>query len=264
MTATIRSTASVADKNSESGTIQVDRIVTGLDNSLFGATPQGRPNIMFVPEQHTGAIQIVNLNTNTVLPTPFLDIPDSELSAGGEQGLLGLAFDPNYAANGKFYIDITNAAGDTEIWQYKRSDGNPNVADPASKKLIIRIDQPFANHNGGWIAFGPTVISTSRWATAARAAIRSATHRTSIRCSASSCASMCTATISLETTKRITPFRTTIRSSAIPAPTKYGPTGYAIPTATASIPRRAISTSPMWGRMLTKRSITSPPARRSD
>jgi Ca2+-binding RTX toxin-like protein len=143
------------DTDPESGTIQVDRIVTGLDASLFGASPPGEPNKLFVPEQHSGAIQIVNLNTNTVSATPFLDIPDNQLATGGEQGLLGLAFDPHYAANGKFYVDITNAQGDTEIWQYKRSDANPDVADPASKKLILRIDQPFANHNGGWIAFGP-------------------------------------------------------------------------------------------------------------
>ena len=85
--------------------------------------------------------------------TPFLTI--TGVSSGNERGLLGLAFHPNYASNGFFYVNLTNAAGNTEIRRYRVSAGDPNVADPASKLLILTFAQPFSNHNGGWIGFGP-------------------------------------------------------------------------------------------------------------
>lgn len=144
------------DTDPESGTIQVDRIVTGLDRTIFAGSPPGQPDKLYVAEQHTGTIKIVDLNTNTVSDTPFLDLNDASLASGNEQGLLGVAFDPNYATNGKMYVDITDAHGNIRILEYTRSESDPNVADPDSKKLIIKIDHPPAdNHNGGWISFGP-------------------------------------------------------------------------------------------------------------
>ncbi|HEX7946565.1 MAG TPA: PQQ-dependent sugar dehydrogenase, partial [Phenylobacterium sp.] len=77
---------------------------------------------------------------------------DSSLAGGGEQGLLGMAFHPNYVTNGLFYVNLTNAAGDTEIREYHRTDANH--ADP-SGRLILTYDQPFENHTGGWLGFGP-------------------------------------------------------------------------------------------------------------
>lgn len=146
----------VADNDPESGTIQVDRIVQGLDRPIFAGSPPGRPDALFVAEQSTGQIKIVDLNTNTVLATPFLDIDDAQITHDNEQGLLGVAFDPKYETNGRFYVDLTNENGDIEIWRYKRSAGDPDIANPASKHLIMRIDHPAAhNHNGGWIDFGP-------------------------------------------------------------------------------------------------------------
>ncbi|SRR5579885_56079 len=143
-----------ADQNANSGVIHVNEIATGFSRPLFAASPPGEPNKLFVVEQ-TGAIQIVNLDNDHVSSTPFLTIPSSQLSHGNEQGLLGLAFDPNYEKNGRFYVDLTDANGDTEIREYHRSGANPDFAKAGSYKLILKINQPFANHNGGWIAFGP-------------------------------------------------------------------------------------------------------------
>ena len=112
----------------------------------------------------------------------------------GEQGLLSTAFHPSYAENGFFYVDYTNTAGDTVIARYSVS-SDSNVADPFSGVPLLTIDQPFANHNGGQLQFGPDGISTSAWAMAAARTIRIATpsgwsrSRAARICSASSCGS---------------------------------------------------------------------------
>lgn len=99
--------------------------------------------------------QIVIWNGTSLLPTPFLDIRPLVLS-GGERGLLGLAFHPDYAQNGFFYINYTDRAGsgDTVIARYTVSADDPNRADPASARTLLTIDQPFSNHNGGQLQFG--------------------------------------------------------------------------------------------------------------
>ena len=90
-----------------------------------------------------------------LLPTPFIDIGD-RLATGGERGLLGIAFHPNYETNGKFYLYFTRKGdGDIAINEYRRSSGNPDVATRAASRRIITIDHPYANHNGGRMAFGP-------------------------------------------------------------------------------------------------------------
>ncbi len=109
--------------------------------------PAGDPRL-FVVEQ-TGRIQILSDGKRT----PFLDL-SGNISSGNEQGLLGLAFHPDYASNGRFFVDYTDRDGTTRIVAYKVS-ADPNVADPASAVELLSIAQPFANHNGGWIAFGP-------------------------------------------------------------------------------------------------------------
>ena len=141
------------DASATNGAILATRLTTGLDSPVFAASAPGDPNRLFVIEQHTGAIKILDLATNTVLATPFLDIPDNQLAAGDEQGLLGLAFSPDYATSGKYYVNLTNAAGDTEIWEYTRG-ANPDVSS-TTRKLVLSFDQPAANHNGGWMGFGP-------------------------------------------------------------------------------------------------------------
>lgn len=88
------------------------------------------------------------------LPAPFLDIR-SLVGCCGERGLLGLAFHPRYSENGLFFVDYTDTAGDTVIARYRVSGGDPNAADPSTGVTLLTIAQPFANHNGGQLAFGP-------------------------------------------------------------------------------------------------------------
>lgn len=107
---------------------------------------------LFVVEQ-TGRIQILNADGSTN-ETPFLNL-STMVSTGGEQGLLGLAFHPDYATNGYFYINYTDLNGDTVIARYTKSATDDNVADPASVLVMLNVDQPFDNHNGGCLRFGP-------------------------------------------------------------------------------------------------------------
>jgi glucose/arabinose dehydrogenase len=97
--------------------------------------------------------RIVIVENGAVLPTPFLDI-SSRVVCCGEQGLLSTAFHPQYAENGFFYVDYTDTNGDTVIARYEVT-SDPNVADPFTGVTLLTIDQPFANHNGGQLAFGP-------------------------------------------------------------------------------------------------------------
>ena len=97
--------------------------------------------------------QILVWDGATVLPTPFLDI-SSLIVCCGEQGLLSTAFHPNYAENGFFYVNYTNTVGDTVVARYSVS-SDSNVADPFSGVPLLTIDQPFDNHNGGQLQFGP-------------------------------------------------------------------------------------------------------------
>ncbi|HEU4496987.1 MAG TPA: PQQ-dependent sugar dehydrogenase [Flavobacterium sp.] len=107
---------------------------------------------LFVVEQ-AGRIKILNAD-QTTNPAPFLDI-SSLVSCCGERGLLGLAFHPNYAANGFFYVNYTNTAGNTVIARYAVSAADPNAASPSSAAVLLTVPQPFSNHNGGTIKFGP-------------------------------------------------------------------------------------------------------------
>jgi glucose/arabinose dehydrogenase len=97
---------------------------------------------------------IVRIFRNGALVTqPFLDIR-SKTRGGGERGLLGLAFPPAFAQKQRFYVNYTDLNGDTVIAQYRLS-ANPDIADAASETVLLKITQPFANHNGGQLRFGP-------------------------------------------------------------------------------------------------------------
>lgn len=135
-------------------------VVDGLDNPLYVTAPPEDFNRIFILEQNSGNVKIFDLNTEQLLAEPFLTIPADELLNNGfEQGLLGLAFHPEYSENGKFYVSYTafggGAAGQTKLLEYQVSDTDPNLADPNTARTILTIDQPQINHNGGWIAFGP-------------------------------------------------------------------------------------------------------------
>jgi glucose/arabinose dehydrogenase len=104
---------------------------------------------LFVVEQG-GRIRVVR--NGAVLPTAFLDI-SNRISSGGERGLLGLAFHPAYAQNGRFFVNYTDPNGHTHIAEFRATPGS-DTADPASERQILFVTQPFANHNGGGLAFG--------------------------------------------------------------------------------------------------------------
>ena len=108
---------------------------------------------LFIVEQR-GIIWILDENGNK-LPQPFLNIDPQVGSTQNEQGLLGLAFHPDYLQNGYFYVNYTNNGGDTRISRFSVLAGNPDMADPASEKILLEVDQPYWNHNGGCLKFGP-------------------------------------------------------------------------------------------------------------
>ena len=126
------------------------RVADGFDNALLVTAPAGDDRL-FVVEQ-SGKVRIIRPN-GTVAPQPFLDV-SGLITSGGEQGLLGLAFHPRYATNGRFFVNYTNRSGSTVISEFRVS-ANPNVANPASRRRLMLIAQPFSNHNGGMVAFGP-------------------------------------------------------------------------------------------------------------
>jgi glucose/arabinose dehydrogenase len=130
--------------------VGLQQLATGLSFPLYLTTPPGDVARLFIVEK-TGKIRIVK--DGTLLPDPFLDI-STQISNGGEQGLLGLAFDPQYATNGRFVVHYTDTAGDTRLSTFQVST-NPDVADATSEHIILTVDQPFENHNGGQIVFGP-------------------------------------------------------------------------------------------------------------
>jgi glucose/arabinose dehydrogenase len=129
--------------------LRLVEVASGLSQPLFVTAPAGDPRL-FVVEQ-PGRIRIVS--GGALLPTPFIDLT-AKISSGGERGLLGLAFHPDYASNGFFYVYYTDTQGDTKVERYRVS-ANPAVADPASAQHVLSVAQPYANHNGGPLAFGP-------------------------------------------------------------------------------------------------------------
>jgi len=135
--------------------LDAQRLAGGFNAPLFATAPPRDTSRLFIVQQ-SGQIKIINLPSGTVNATPYLDI-QSRIVWGGEQGLLGLAFDPNYATNGKFYVNYTApggsfGAGVTHIAEFTVS-SDPNVADPGSERTLLTFDQPQTNHNGGWCAF---------------------------------------------------------------------------------------------------------------
>ena len=127
----------------------VEEVASGLDNPIFLTAPAGDARL-FIVEQ-PGRIRIVE--NGKLIEKPFLDIT-GKVGYGGERGLLSVAFHPRYAANGFLYVNYTDKNGDTRIERYTVS-SDRNVADPASARVILGIDQPYANHNGGLNMFGP-------------------------------------------------------------------------------------------------------------
>ncbi len=133
-----------------SQTIALQNFASGFSNPVEIAHP-ANDSRLFIVEQ-TGKIKILNAN-GTTNATPFLNVASLITTAGGEQGLLGLAFSPDYATNGYFFINYTRTNGDTVIARYS-APANANVSD-TDGTIILVVPQPYSNHNGGSIKFGP-------------------------------------------------------------------------------------------------------------
>jgi glucose/arabinose dehydrogenase len=125
-------------------------VATGGNDQITAITHAGDDRLFLTIR--AGLIKIYA--GGSVLPQPFLDIR-SLIGTEGEGGLLSTAFHPSYSTNGFFYVNYTNRAGDTVIARYRVSGADPNRADPASARILMTIDQPFSNHNGGQMQFGP-------------------------------------------------------------------------------------------------------------
>ncbi len=149
-----------ATGSAASAQLTTQEIANGVDRPVFVTHAGDGSGRLFVIEQE-GAIRIIDADGN-LLPTPFLDIDGTVAggdSGGNEQGLLGLAFHPDYAVDGasgegKFYVNYTGSGGDTRVAEYQVTSADANIADPGTARIIMFMDQPFSNHNGGWIDFG--------------------------------------------------------------------------------------------------------------
>ncbi|NMR33055.1 T9SS type A sorting domain-containing protein [Chryseobacterium aquaticum] len=128
----------------------LEEFATGLSNPV--EITNANDSRLFVVQQN-GIIKIIQPN-GTINAADFLNI-SSKITFGGERGLLGLAFHPQYATNGYFFVYYNNTAGNIVVARYSVSSTNPNIANAASEKIILNIPKPFDNHNGGSIHFAP-------------------------------------------------------------------------------------------------------------
>jgi glucose/arabinose dehydrogenase len=130
----------------------LSNVASGLNSPVDFQVPGDGSDRFFIVEQR-GTIRIIS--GGAVVSSPFLDIR-SKVDFNGEKGLLGLAFHPNYNQNHLFYVNYVQPAPlQTIIAEYQTSGGDPNQADPNSERVLLRVDQPFDNHKGGQLAFGP-------------------------------------------------------------------------------------------------------------
>lgn len=139
----------LANVISTAQTIAIEAFASGFSNAVE-ITHAGDSRLFVV--QKAGLIRILN-SDGSINATPFLDVSSLTVSSG-ERGLLGLAFHPNYTTNGYFFINYTNTLGNTVIARYSVNPSNPNLANTTGV-ILMTITQPYANHNGGSLKFGP-------------------------------------------------------------------------------------------------------------
>ncbi len=145
---------SAGDTNPNTGLIAAATAATGLSSAIFGGTTGADPNALYMLEKDEGRVVRVDLETQT--RSTFLDIPNTDFAGGGERGLLGMAFHPDYASNGRFFVFATAPNGDLRVIEYTNGGGTPPVANGSSAEIIITIPHSTnSNHNGGSLAFGP-------------------------------------------------------------------------------------------------------------
>ncbi len=144
---------SVADTLSNVGQIVATQVATGFSSPVFATSAPGDPDRLYVVEKESG--QVMLLDPSTGSRSTFLSIPTNQIMTSGEQGLLSVAFHPDYQNNGRFFVNLVNANGDVEVRSYTRSAQNPDVADPTGTTVITVSHPTFTNHNGGTVVFGP-------------------------------------------------------------------------------------------------------------
>ena len=132
------------------GDYALEAVASGLDHPVYLTHSGDGSQRLFLVEK-PGRVRL--LREGTLLPEPYLDIRNRVGSAGSEQGLLGLAFHPRFAENGQFFVDYTDLNGNTVISRFG-ADPSADHIGASSEKVLLRIDQPYPNHNGGELAFG--------------------------------------------------------------------------------------------------------------
>jgi glucose/arabinose dehydrogenase len=133
---------------SHSAALTMRPFARGLDSPVYVTAPSSQPGTLYVVEQ-PGVIRV--LVDGRLREKPFLDIR-SLVKSGGEQGLLSVAFHPRYARNHRFFVDYTDRNGDTRVVEYR---SNGTAARPGTAHRLLFVDQPYDNHNGGQLQFGP-------------------------------------------------------------------------------------------------------------
>jgi hypothetical protein len=156
-TVILASTLPISSSRAQDDRIDAQRIATGFSAPLYVCAPPGDTTRLFVIEQH-GKIKIINLPSRRVNPTPFLDIT-FEVGQGPGPGILGMAFDPNYATNGNFFVSYTTDdggiynAGVSHVARFTVSTTDPNFTDPSTEVTVITVDRPASDHSVDWIGF---------------------------------------------------------------------------------------------------------------
>ncbi len=131
---------------------RLETVASGFDRPVWAGMPLGTTDKLWVMEQ-AGKVWILDLKSGKRLDEPFLDIQARVTRQGNEQGLLGLAFDPKFAGNGRYYVYYNDLKDRTCISRFISPDRLTTPAD--QEEILLRYDQPYRNHNGGWISFGP-------------------------------------------------------------------------------------------------------------
>jgi glucose/arabinose dehydrogenase len=138
-----------AEDRNGGGALRLERVADGLEAPVYLTWAPGEPERLYVVER-VGRVRVAE--GGRVRAEPFLDVSD-EVQAGGEQGLLGLAFHPGYEENRLLYVHYTDRAGNTRVVEYRAAGGGG--ADESTARELFAADQPYANHNGGQLAFAP-------------------------------------------------------------------------------------------------------------
>lgn len=128
------------------------KVSEGFERPVWAGVPKGVSGKLWVMEQ-AGQVWIIDEKSGERLDTPFLDVRGEVSRKNNEEGLLGLAFAPDYLKTGRFYVNFTDKEGHTKIVRYTSKD--KKTTDPQTAEVLLRYKQDFSNHNGGWIEFGP-------------------------------------------------------------------------------------------------------------